>query len=613
MVLASTRTKLTTYETEPTDPSPHHENSPPTSMAGTRAQKNRKNRRRILAASTPPPLLPPPKTKEVPRQPSRSFRSPSTINDMLDSSLPLSSPSPTRDQDDTMDIVPETSYAIRPPPPNQLDFFAGLDSPTQRPQRDTTHGTPHAAHLPPHDQLNPSPGFVSPTQSPHQATIPETSHATHHPPPDQPNLFSGLGSPTQRPQAIPSNTPRRVSKRQRSNTNPEDPLPPIPFCLVGGHTDVVLPPAFTPAPATVTTTPATAPPIGRTALAPPSEHHRVRPIATTFRPYPTNPPSAQVMTTSLPIPDIPDTEITGFAGDNPLIGMDLTMANDWSSLPGPKALAYLHDASFSDEAKLHEAVKLEDAITEFLEGQRPRITAPRIADNFENKGQGRRPWCFLVSSLSEENIDIICSEKFIANRHAALHVIRFNPPPSHYIGRIRGITYDAEDRETVEELIRSTITNSNTKSFIKEFTATNNNLIPKTVIDSGCTVEWIIDSVRAYHVQADGEQGKDYSQWRWYIFTPTDVPKQTQTWTKTLLELSFNAKVFGWGDTKTDYKCSRCKSTNHSDKECPFSMRSNFVQPSPPIPRQDRRTRGTRGGTRGAGWGGRRQGRKPTN
>ena len=106
------------------------------------------------------------------------------------------------------------------------------------------------------------------------------------------------------------------------------------------------------------------------------------------------------------------------------------MKEDWKSFPGPKALAYPHDASYSKDDKEFIAEQMEKAIAEFLSTQRPMVTAPKAARSTEAKRTPNRcPWCYLVSSLSEENIDLICAEGFVSNTHATLHVLRFDPPP----------------------------------------------------------------------------------------------------------------------------------------------------------------------------------------
>jgi len=75
---------------------------------------------------------------------------------------------------------------------------------------------------------------------------------------------------------------------------------------------------------------------------------------------------------------------------------------------------------------------MEKAITDFLSTQRPIVTALKAARHMDNKRTlNCHPWCYLILGLSKENIDLICAEGFISNPHATLHVLHFDPLPSH--------------------------------------------------------------------------------------------------------------------------------------------------------------------------------------
>ena len=302
---------------------------------------------------------------------------------------------------------------------------------------------------------------------------------------------------------------------------------------------------------------------------------------------PTHPSPAQVK----------DVDVTGFIDDSPLIGLDPRVSDNWKSIPGRKAFAYPHDAAYSEDDKTLIGERMEQAIAHHLNGQSPVVTAPRIAPNYEAKS--RRPWCYLVSRLSEESLNIILKEGFIANQHAVLHIIPFTPDPSHYIGRIKNLTLDTNLHQSVVKLIQSSISeDTTTMNYICDFVVAHHDLIPKEVTIHRNTVDWLLNSIRAYHIQKDGQIGKAYSQWKWYIFTPTKNREHAEQWARTLAKVTFNAGIFGFGETTTDTRCTRCKSTNHVDSECPFTKRSQFV-PSPPSKRPSNSTRGNRGQRKG--------------
>jgi hypothetical protein len=203
----------------------------------------------------------------------------------------------------------------------------------------------------------------------------------------------------------------------------------------------------------------------------------------------------------------------------------------------------------------------------------------------------------LISQLTDKDLDTILKDGFIANQHAALHVIPFNPDPSHYIGRIKNLTIDANLYQSVIELIQKSISeDSIIMHFISDFIMSYHDLIPQPVFKSGNATNWIIGSIRAYQIQCDGKIGKENTQWKWYMHTPTRVQEQVEHWIKTLAKLTFDAGIFGVGETITCTNCTRCKSTNHTDTECPFTRRSQFV---PSKPTRTPNNNNTGGGGRG--------------
>jgi hypothetical protein len=149
------------------------------------------------------------------------------------------------------------------------------------------------------------------------------------------------------------------------------------------------------------------------------------------------------------------------------------------------------------------------------------------------------------------------------------------------------------------KLIRTSINeDSTTINFIADFITVHHDSIPTEVFKQGCAVDWIINSIKAYHIQSDGLIGKPFSQWKWYIFTPTRSQEFVEKWIKTLANVTFDAGIFGVGETTTSHKCTRCKSTNHANSECPFTNLSQFINPLP-TKKPTNNTRGGRGGRRG--------------
>ena len=305
-------------------------------------------------------------------------------------------------------------------------------------------------------------------------------------------------------------------------------------------------------------------------------------------------------TSRLPTPNVKDLDVTGFIGDNPMIGIEPQYINTWKDIQGNKALIYPHDASYSDENKVKIGADMARAIALHLNAPAPFVTAPGAIVNFDKrKSGGFRPWTYLVSGLSEEGLDTILNDAFIENQHAVLHVIPFPPGPSHYIGRIKNLTYDTDCYHTVTKLIfNSILEDASTMKYITDFVTAHHDLIPNEIRKRNIAVDWVLSSIKAFHIQKDNLIGIENSQWKWYIYTPTETEDHVTRWTQTLAGLTFNAGVYGIGETVTDIKCSRCKSTNHNHVECPFSKRSQFISPLP-TKKPNTNTRGGRGGKRG--------------
>ncbi|KAF9782883.1 hypothetical protein BJ322DRAFT_1022413 [Thelephora terrestris] len=304
-------------------------------------------------------------------------------------------------------------------------------------------------------------------------------------------------------------------------------------------------------------------------------------------------------------------EITGFLGENPLIGINPPSAAGWKSIGDLKALIYPHDASFVEEEKGVVTESMILVVALHLNCHRPIVTTPKQAKEFKKrKPANRRPWVFMITGLSEENLNTILANRFISNQHATLHVLPFDPPPSHYIGRIKNLTHDTDRQDSVICLIQNSIdTDSTVKSFIEEFIRTHNDNLPRSVLRKSYPLDWILSTVRAFPIQSEKKHGKPYSQWNWYIFTPTRIQEHVDEWIKTLATVQFDAITLGVGETITNLKCTRCKSTNHINSECPFTGRTPFVPtltaPTNNAPSTSRGGRGggKRGQTRGRGRG----------
>lgn len=535
-------------------------------MAGGR--KKRRNRRKPADSPTPPPTPQiETKSKYVPPQPQQRYRDPDESIEMSD----LSS----------------------------NESMANLSS-------DST--TPH------HPMTGSPPTLVNATFSPLNDPSPNVMPSQTQDNMETDDVETQLSEDRPTAQSIEDQHP---SKRKRTNTNPDDSgrkpptrqfTPLLSSPLNGQHdnptTTLSLLPGTGPASNTPSSTVSTPPPQSTLDLTPiytstPRTSTRTQPVAMP-RPNP-SPFRADFI--------IPNMNVTGFIGDTPLLGLDPVAIQNWIDTPEPKALLYPHDAAFSEEKKGEIAQNMEEVIAKLLDCITPfTVTAPTICKSRENrKADNRRPWVYLLSGLSRTHTDRLIDMGFAPDPLESFHIIPFNPLPSHYVGRIRNIALDANHQQTVTDLIQRTIRdNAVIMSYISDFVSTHNDLIPDLVVESRNATEWIVRSVRAYHRQNDNKVGKAHTHWNWYIFSPTRDQARVTEWTQKFQPLRFNAKVHGIGETFMDTVCTRCKSTNHTNAECPFE--SPYIQPYQRG--QPGGSRGRRGGKRGTPRGGAR-GRNP--
>ncbi|KAF9781536.1 hypothetical protein BJ322DRAFT_1022947 [Thelephora terrestris] len=434
------------------------------------------------------------------------------------------------------------------------------------------------------------------------------------------NFFAGLESsqdshPMETDNLTVSTPNQHANKRKRADTNPDDqgtpspamrstnsqmnnPLPPNQLGLsTSSHNQT--PPSSRNSPAGENNAQLSRLSLGSNLSTAALQNNSVpsprRQAQPSQSPYPSSQPPRSHQTPSINT-NVTNLKITGFLGDNPLIGINPSSAAGWNSIGDLKALIYPHDASFSEDEKGIIAEQMVLAIAAHLNcHHRPVVTAPKQAKGFKKRKPGnRRPWVYMVSALSEENLDILLHDCFISNQHTSLH----------------NLTYDPDRQSSVVNLIQRSIDSDPTvKSFINEFLRAHNDNTPCSVMRRSYPTDWIISTVQAFPIQSEGKHSRPYSQWNWYIFTPIRIQEHVETWIKTLATVQFNAIAPGVGETVTNLKCTRCKSTNHVDSECFFTGRTPYV-PTPLAPPNNAPSslRGGRGGrrgnTRGKGGGG---------
>lgn len=346
----------------------------------------RKGTKKRTPTTNPAPAPPTSKTKSVPPQPLQSYQDP-------DEDVTMEA-----EESHTSLVAPPTASVANsptnsglntppPPPPRQQgitpNYFEGLDSPSNNPQ--TTRDIWADLRIPKRRRTGSFENSVGPPTP--------GSHREVNSPLDAPNALGlsldHLGPPRNNPQNVglilpPPGQPRTAPAQSQSQ---------LPYETPGTFVD-----------------------------SPMTDRVPTLPLTTPFRmPF-----------LRTPSYNIPDADVTGFLGDNPMAGMDLIMRAEWKELPHPKALVYPHDASYSPDQKGSIAEQIKKAITKHLSTGSFVVTAP-VAPKSQQDGKkpahNRRPWCYLVSGLSEDDTDQICSDAFISNEHATIHVLRFDPPP----------------------------------------------------------------------------------------------------------------------------------------------------------------------------------------
>lgn len=310
----------------------------------------------------------------------------------------------------------------------------------------------------------------------------------------------------------------------------------------------------------------------------------------------------------------PDVDITGLSGENPLIDLLVELKDGWKGIDQPKLLAVPYRATYSDEHKFQTADQIKTAISHALGGATPEVLAPeRSPSALGAASTYRPPWCYLITDLQEDDVDLLVSNKFISNQFFGVQLLPFSPPPSGYIASIRGLTWKKNsDAPAVENLIRKTIEdNILHRMFISDFVADKNDRIPREVVGQGLAAAWTVGTIRAYlHTQGEENTPSAVHLWRWYIYTPCSKDEDITAWTNRLKPLFFNAITKGWGTPYDIDRCTGCKSTNHSTSGCPFPKKFPQLNETNPAPsRAQGRGRGRTAKDRGRGREGRGRGR----
>lgn len=202
------------------------------------------------------------------------------------------------------------------------------------------------------------------------------------------------------------------------------------------------------------------------------------------------------------------------------------------------------------------------------------------------------------SPASQKNVSTPSSRKGSSQTSMPASTSSPSTPPSHFISHIRNFTFEPKERSSVNKLIHATLRDSSVvKNLTDSILATHNNLVPKLALQQGYTLDWLVSSTRAFHIQSEKQPGKVYCHWNWYIQTPTTNQTQVDKWTTKLAKLSFDSKQQGVGFTISNLSCTCCKSTNNVKSKCPFTDRP-FV-PTASNERPTRPANGGRGGKRG--------------
>ncbi|KAF9784731.1 hypothetical protein BJ322DRAFT_1109445 [Thelephora terrestris] len=249
------------------------------------------------------------------------------------------------------------------------------------------------------------------------------------------NYFAGLESsqdphPMETDDLTTSTPDQHATKRKRADTNPDDQGTPSPAMRsTNSQTNQSLPPnqlglstgSQNKAPQSSTNSPAAesnaqlsrlslGSTLSTSALRNDTVPSPNRQSQSNHSPYPSSQPrSHQTPTINTKVVDL---EITGFLGENPLIGIHPPSAAGWNSIGDLKALIYPHDASFTEDEKGVTAEQMVLAIALHLNCHRPVVTAPKQAKEFEKrKGGNRRPWVYMITGLSEENLDTIINDR----------------------------------------------------------------------------------------------------------------------------------------------------------------------------------------------------------
>jgi hypothetical protein len=252
--------------------------------------------------------------------------------------------------------------------------------------------------------------------------------------------------------------------------------------------------------------------------------------------------------------------VQGWDSETVLTNVAPKLIKIWNDLPHPKLFVYPWEAGYQADAS--DTVHwLSSAIANLLGIPKPAVGAPLAAAHSTQRFAA--PWCFLVTKLSVEAVEILINQQYWSTPTTTFIAIPFTPRISPYVVTIENFTFTDSEAEEVLDVVKQTI---NECEQAKEHVASCDP-DPHAFQHTLNTTQ--VKQLRLGIPNRAG--GGTKLVWNVYINPPSQDPPKQREWRKILSSLTFLTALNGAGVAlPSTMDCSGCKSIDHPAGLCPI-------------------------------------------
>ena len=248
----------------------------------------------------------------------------------------------------------------------------------------------------------------------------------------------------------------------------------------------------------------------------------------------------------------------------------------WSAKFGPKAWVRTYRAHFEPNAQ-ETLTKITTLLTNLL-GENPSllISAP-TPDVPISDERHPPPWHYLISSISQEEIDKLVDWQVFSTPDITVFIVPFDQPLPKYICTLKNFPLQDTPNSTskVTEIVKSTLHRA----------PDIGDLLTAEGVDYP-TAYKAIESFTVTSFRISVSATKKQTLWNVYCFDPPPIPlDKFFRWAKAIRRLEFFSEDFGIGVARTgdkQFKCIGCKAVDHPTAFCPYPLIPGWCGPIAP-------------------------------